>query len=58
MTILQLLADMAHAVEFGDAFEFNQLQQQANEMLLTSTESQQVTNIVATLEIALEHANA
>lgn len=58
MTLLQLLSDMAHAVEFGDVFEFTQLQERAGELLLTSEERQQVDNIVAVLELALEHANA
>ena len=58
MTLLQLLSDMAHAVVFGDVFEFTQLQQRASDLLLTSHERQQVDNIVAVLEIALEHADA
>lgn len=56
MTLLQLLADLANAVEVGDTEEFFQLQNRSADLLLTSEERQQVDTIVAVLELALENA--
>ena len=50
MTILQLLADIAQAFEIGDEFEFADLAQQAREVLLTSSEKQQVETIIQAFE--------
>jgi len=53
MTLLQLLSDMANAVEVGDIEHFIRLQEKASDLLVTSEERQQVDSIIEVLEAAI-----
>lgn len=56
MTTLQLLAELAHAVEVSNLSQFYQLQERASQLLLTNAEQEQVDRVVAVLELALENS--
>jgi len=53
MTLLELLSDMANAVEVGDIEHFIRLQEKASDLLVTSEERQQVDSIIEVLEAAI-----
>ena len=55
MTILQLIAEASQAIQVGDEKEFYKLQQRINDVILTSSDRQDVDSIMEVLETAMEN---